>query len=153
MQCIAGVIGSPSITPDIIDANTNSSYDVTFTLANNLVAGSFINIVFPTQLIVQDDGCALAGQSCGVVGNNVSIGITASLPRGTTLTVTVNTVLSYSSAMISDSLGIYTYYYNSGYDSLVDQVASGITVEITPKSIKGVTITPDSTTNNDLTSY
>jgi hypothetical protein len=67
---------------------------------------------------------------------------------GSSLTLTVSPVLNAAEAIKTSSFAIYTYYDPGQYDSLVDDVTSGVTVTMTAQEIAFLSVLPSSYTNN-----
>ena len=85
---------SVSVTPANLFVNELNTYTIKMTLGNNLVSGSFIDVMFPADIDMDltSSVCTLsiAGHSCSVVSlNNLTITLTGAISKATEIVVTV----------------------------------------------------------------
>lgn len=130
-NCSNGVIATATISSTSYAINAVASYTFRFTTINALTTGSYISIVFPSYTsAVIGSSCSSTNSflSCSVANSsylNISVG--GAVAGGTSLTITVNSANNPNQAMTTASFGIYTYY-DSGLDSLVDRLITGLTL-------------------------
>ena len=150
-----GALTAVSVVPESYQVNQINPYTIKFTIANALTTGSVINIVFPSDLPIETATatCTMAGHTCTISSStNASITVNSAITASTQLTVVVNDVHNAIEAKTTASFAIYTYY-DSGYDSLVNQITSGLTITTIAKVLASGTATPTSKTTYELTSY
>jgi hypothetical protein len=117
---------------------------------------SFIAIVFPTTLkITIASGCTtnIANTVCNVIDqSNITVAVNGVVNGATVFRITVNSVKNLPEATSSTTVKIYTYY-DALYDSLVDQVVTGLTVTMTSNPILIASVTPISLQTYFSTNY
>jgi len=159
LVCVTGTLSSASIVPVSKAVNAITSHTITFSLANALISGSYIGVVFPATLVLTFPSTCTSNNvllSCSVYNTTfANISVIGSLASNTSLSLTFNSVINPSQAIITPSVAIYTYY-DSGLDSMVDKLTSGLTVSINPNLITVMSVTPHSfvtyaNTNYDIT--
>ena len=94
-SCVSGVITNASANPTNSIVNTITTYTIVFTIKNRLQATSFINVIFPSQLVIQigTATCAMPGHSCAVLsGSNITVTVASAIAASSTLTITVTGV-------------------------------------------------------------
>ena len=128
--------------------NAVTTYSISFTTIYALTTGSYIGIVFPSYITV-GSGCTSTNGLLSCTVSNTSyanISISGTVPAGTSLNVKFTSVTNPGQAFTSSSFLIYTYY-DSGLDSLVDRLTSGMTFTAVANQIPpaNVYITPSST--------
>lgn len=90
----------------------------------------------------------MTGHTCAIrSSNNISVTLSSAVTAASTLTVTVVNVKNANEALNTSSFAIYSYW-DSLYDSLVNQVTSGIVATMAPKIL-----TPGTVTTSSLTTY
>lgn len=95
----------------------------------------------------------MTGHTCAIKSSsNVSVTLSSAVTAGSSLTVTVVNVKNANEALNTSSFAIYSYY-DSLYDSLVNQVTSGIIATMTPKILSPGTVTTSSLTTYTKTFY
>jgi hypothetical protein len=153
-SCVAGIISSTTITIANASVNAVSQYTIVFSSVNNLIAGSFIVIMIPNQLTPQTSTCNanVSNSGCSISSRNLTFILTSSLIGGSSISVVVTNILNQNSAATSSSFIIYTYY-DSGYDSLVDNLLSGVTVTMTANQIAAATVAANSMVVGAITTY
>jgi len=156
IHCSTGTISTASLTANSYAVNAVTKYVISFNTANGLIAGSYIGITFPAYTAITLASTCLC--SNGVVGCTVSstsfanLTVSGAVVAGTTLTITFNSVTNPNQVMTTASFTIYTYY-DSGLDSIVDTLTSGLTLTSIPNQIVSMTVTPASMITYALTSY
>jgi hypothetical protein len=155
-QNAAGIITDANLTLSTRSINKNSSYEVVFTIINALKSGSFIQIIFPSNAAIDPTAtCSVNitnSSSCSKTSQNITIQINGSVPASSIIKVTVTVVLNAPDAITTPTFQIYTYY-DSLYDSLVDQLTSGLNVTFLANTITIGSVTPANFTTYALTSY
>lgn len=146
-NCLPGSISVYSLIPNSFVINAMTTYTITFTTIYALTTGSYIGITFP-QYISIGVGCSSTNGllSCSVSNTSYgNISISGAVPLGTSLTIKFTAVTSPSQAFTSSPFIIYTYY-DSGLDSIVDRLLTGVTFTGTANTIpaSNVVITPSS---------
>jgi hypothetical protein len=147
-NCNAGAILASSLVSSSSFINAIATYTFTFTTINNLISGSMIIITFPSYISIQAGGTCSSTNgllSCSVTSTTiVTITISGSISKGTSISVTINSVINPSQALTTPSFTIGTYY-DSGIDSLVDSLSSGMTFTSSPKQLtSNVFVVPSS---------
>lgn len=90
----------------------------------------------------------MTGHTCAIKSsNNVSVTLSSAVTAASTLTVTVANVKNANEALNTSSFAIYSYW-DSLYDSLVNQVTTGIVATMAAKIL-----TPGTVTTSSLTTY
>lgn len=154
-SCQPGSIYSTSVVPTITNVNALTQYVLTFTIANSLINGSFVSILFPSELTATIGSCTTnnANSLCSVTNTSYAqLSIIGGISSNATMIVTFPSVKNPKQAQTTGSFQIYTYY-DSGFDSLVDRVTSGITMTSIANSIPTGTITPTSKITYAQTTY
>ena len=115
------------------------------------MSGSFIEIIFPADLTISiAHTCSSVGHLCDVNGaNNITVTLQSTLTSS--ITIVVENVTNANEAKQTDTFTFQTFY--DGYDSLVDEVTSGITITLTARELTNSSITPTSLITYDLTLY
>jgi len=155
MQNVAGNIISTSISLSNSEVNAITTYTILFTISNRLIVGSFINVVLPSQLNIQNASasCSMTGHTCSIIStSNITVNIVSTIVPNTALTITITNIKNANEALTTNSFAIYTYY-DSQYDSLVDLANTGITVNMTPKLLSSGSVIPANMTNYAITNY
>lgn len=111
-KCNSGSLSSAQIILNSYQINALTTYTLTFTTANQLASGGYINIIFP--------GTITLGASCSSTNSSLSCSITNSTNSyvSVTSTIAANSVLriifisvkNSVQALISASIIINTYY-------------------------------------------
>jgi hypothetical protein len=145
------------VTPNDTSINVFTSYQIVFTIANQLIAGSFIRIIFPSALSVDqtsacNDNITNTSSTCNITSNNITITANGTILPSTSFLVTVSKVKNAADSVKSGSFKFYTYY-DSLLDSLVDYLDTGVTVNMTANPIINVSITPLNLTVYNVGSY
>jgi hypothetical protein len=155
-QNAAGVMTAANLTLGTLSINKNTSYHIVFTTINALTSGSFIQIIFPSDSVVDPSATCSVNitntSSCSKSNQNITIQINGTVSAGSIIKVIVTVVLNGPDAVTSSSFQIYTYYDNL-YDSLVDQLTSGLNVTFTINTITIGSITLANYTTYASTSY
>jgi hypothetical protein len=146
-SCLPGNISVYSLTPNTFAINAMTTYSITFTTVYPLTSGSYIGITFPQHISV-GAGCSSTNGllSCSVSNTSYgNISISGAVPLGTSLTIRFTAVTNPSQEFRSNPFIIYTYY-DSGLDSIVDRLLSGMTFTGIANTIpaSNVVITPSS---------
>ena len=155
MQNVAGNIINTSISLLNSEVNAITNYTISFTISNKLIAGSFINVVLPSQLNIQigSASCSMTGHTCSITTtSNITVNIVSTILSYTALTITLPNIKNAKESLTTNSFAIYTYY-DSQYDSSVDLATTGMTVNMTPKILSSGSITPTNMTNYAITNY
>lgn len=147
-NCTAGVIATYSFFSTNYFINAVATYTFTFTTVNNLVTGSMITITFPAYISVQAGGTCSSSNvllSCTMTSSTLAtLTLSGAINKATSITITLNQVINPSQALISSSFAINTYY-DSGIDSLVDTLATGLTLPCVAKQLtSNVVVVPSS---------
>jgi phospholipid N-methyltransferase len=148
LKAAGGSLTSSSVSISNNFVNALGDCLISFTTANNLVSGSLIEINFPYTLTVLGTSCSITGGT-GVCTSKVVVGpvsvvtvtLTAALNSGSGVTVLVLNVKNPSSAITTNSFSVNTYY-DSGVDSGVDSVSSGLTLTSVPNEIDYAIVMP-----------
>jgi hypothetical protein len=127
-NCNSGSIVTYSLTALNYAINALTTYTITFSTVNTLTTGSFIAIVFPPYITLSGSCSSTNGAlSCAVSNTSyANISISGPISGGTSLSIKFTSVTNPSQAFTSAPFAIYTYY-DSGLDSLVDKLTSGMT--------------------------
>ena len=127
---VASAITTFSLVSNSYSINALATYIFTFTTVNNLISGSTITITFPSYISIQSGGTCSSSNgllSCVVTSSTmITATISGAVNKATIITITVAQVINPTQALTSASFAINTYY-DSGTDSLVDSVATGLT--------------------------
>lgn len=106
-QNAAGIITSANLTLSSFAINKNSSYQIVFTTINALTTGSFIQIIFPSTIVVNPTAtCSVNisnSSSCSVVGQNITIQVNGSVIASSILKATITIGLNYPDAITTSS--------------------------------------------------
>jgi len=125
--------------------NALTGYTVWFVTINQLVIGSYIVVVFPSEVSLLGSTCSLASfSSVCVVNNSTSLTVTLNTlaSSNTNMTITISSVSNPATTTPTGSLIITTYYMDN--QSVVDQLVSGLIVTATSVQLKSVTINSSS---------
>jgi len=157
-QCQTGVLSNPTLSTNSTSVNAITQYTLGFRTFNALISGSFISVVFPARVsAVVGSSCSSTNPSltCTVTNSSfATITISGNIPALTTLSITFSQVTNPDQAITTGSFSVYTYY-DSGLDSLVDTITSGLTMTSTTNPIIPATATviPGSLITYQLTTY
>jgi len=154
--CNPGNINISSLSVASLSINAVTTYTITFTTVYALTSGSYIGIRFPNYITVAS-GCSSTNGllSCTVTNNSYgNVSISGAIAAGTSLNVRFTSVTNPNQALITNSFQIFTYY-DSGLDSLVDRLTSGLSVTSSANEIPlgNVFIVPSSLFTYATTSY
>lgn len=77
--------------------NEITTYELNFTITNNLILGSFIDIIFPNDIVIDTASsiCSLStiGHTCSIVSTtNIKIDITSAVVGGTLISATITSI-------------------------------------------------------------
>lgn len=156
--CQNGAITSAAVTASSYNVNAAVQYNLVFKTFNNLISGSSIYIYFPSVVTPRGGSPCSTNTSfisCAVQNSTTAIlSVTGLISGNTTIAVNFQNVTNPNQAITTSSFQIYTYY-DSGMDSLVDRVTTGITLTTVPNPILTATasVTPSSFVTYALTSY
>lgn len=92
-----GIMTTASVSASNTQVNQITVYTITFTIINRLAIGSMIDVVFPSQLVIQiaSASCSISGHTCVVKSNsNVSVTLSSAVVGNTQLIITVNNVMN-----------------------------------------------------------
>ena len=147
-SCVAGAITTYSLVASTYFINAIGTYTITFTTVNSLVSGSMIIITLPNYISIQSGGTCSSSNgllSCAVTSTTVAtISITGSISKLTSITLTINSIINPTQALVTSSFNIATYY-DTGIDSLVDSLTTGMTFTSTAKQLtSNVFVVPSS---------
>lgn len=146
-NCNPGVM-TGALTPGSLSINAISTYSLSLTTVNNLVSGSFINLIVPSNLVISST-CNVIGASCAYSSNNITVTFSSARPAGT---FNINfQIKNPGSVQTTTTFTAFSYY--SGYTSLVDNLTSGITVTFTANPITSASINPQQNQTSQSTSY
>lgn len=150
----AGVITTAAVAIANNSVNVPSTCTVTFTTVNNLVAGSVVIVQFPNTLTLQGTTCSSTGATgtCAASGTAATLTLTSTLNNASSVTITVPNVKNPSSAITTSSLSINTYY-DSGLDSGVDSISTGLTLTSVANLLTVASVTPTLKQVGATTSY
>lgn len=156
-SCTPGSITTYSLTASSYAINAVTVYTIKFTTIYPLKSGSYIAIVFPNYIsLVISSSCSSTNSflSCSVANTSyANISISGTVSAGTSLTLTFNSVTNPSQVMTTSSFSIYTYY-DSGLDSIVDKITSGMTfTSIANQLTSNVYVVPSSFTTYSASNY
>lgn len=156
-SCTPGSITTYSLTASSYAINAVTAYTIIFTTIYPLKSGSFIGITFPTYIsLVLGSSCSSTNSflSCSVSNTSyANISISGVVSASTSLTLTFNSVTNPNQAMTTGSFLIYTYY-DSGLDSIVDRLLSGMTfTSIANQLTNNVYVVPSSFTTYTASNY
>jgi hypothetical protein len=129
--------------------NKHSVYTITFTTANTLISGSFIRIIFPSVLTINTgNGCstnATSQMTCSAsTTSNVTLNITASVPKNSRIAVVVANVTNGPQAILTASFQIYSYYIANDLTTIVDSLSTGVAFTLVANPVSSPVITPTS---------
>lgn len=129
---LAGTLSNPSLNLSSYVINDPAQYDIAFTTSNPLIAGSFIAVTFPSTITLTGNTTCSANLSsistCTISSSSyANLTLTGSIPGGTSIKLTFNVVTNPNQAITTSSIQVRTYY-DSGLDSGVDTLTSGMTV-------------------------
>lgn len=150
-SCSFGAITVYSLTTTNNFVNVVNTYTITFKNIYALAVGSYIGVTFPNSLSVSSPcSSSNAGLSCTVISNNfINVSISTSISSASTIVLIFNSVTNPNQAITIPSIALATYY-DSGLDSLVDQLTSGLTMTAVANLIPdGIYILPSSFTVYD----
>jgi hypothetical protein len=153
--CQTGAITSVSVSPISMSVNAVTQYTLSFTTTNALTSGSFISVFFPSELTAIVGACSTNNAliSCSVANASYAgLSITGVIPGSSSIVVTFPSVKNPKQTQTTSSFKIYSYY-DSGLDSMVDRVTSGMTMTSTSNPITIASITPTSLVTYALTTY
>ena len=156
-SCTPGAITTYSLSATTYAINAVTAYTIRFTTIYPLRSGSFIGIVFPSYIsLVLGSSCSSTNSflSCSVANTSyANISISGTVSASTSLTLTFNSVTNPNQAMTTGSVLIYTYY-DSGLDSVVDRLTSGMTFTSIAKLLTSdVYVVPSSFTTYTASNY
>ena len=84
--------------------------------------------------------------------DNITVTLQSTLAATSSISIVVENVTNANEAKQTDTFTFQTFY-DSGYDSLVDEVTSGITITMSARELTNSSITPTSLITYDLTPY
>ena len=150
---LTGTLTDGSVIPTSSFVNDITSYTISFTTNNALKNGSYIRVVFPSTLSVSGTCSSTNGFiSCSVTNTSAAnLSVSGSIPASTNITLIFNQVKNPNQVYTTASIQIYTYW-DSGLDSMVDTLTTGLTITPTVRPIT-VSVTPVSTTTYAYTNY
>jgi len=151
---LTGTLTNGSAIPTSLFVNDITSYTISFTTNNELKNGSYIRVIFPSTLSVSGTCSSTNGFiSCSVTNTTAAnLSVSGSIPASSTVTLIFNQVKNPNQAFNTASIQIYTYW-DSGLDSMVDRLTTGLTITVMARPITAVSIAPVSSTTYDFTNY
>lgn len=115
-------------------------------MVNKLITGSYVNITFPneTSLNTTTSSCTITNNTisatCTVVSSNIiTITLSQVVNGGSNLTLTVTKVTNPLLTSPSSSFTIYSYYVDDS--SVVDQLATGLSISASERALRSVVLT------------
>jgi hypothetical protein len=137
-NCIAGTLTAASLLISSLSVNVLTQYVINFRTVNALTTGSYIGVTFPSTLqLTTGNTCSsnTTGLACTVTTSTyANISISRTLTAATSLSLTFSSVTNPNQVLTTSSITVATYY-DSGLDSLVDQLTSGLTMTSTANVI------------------
>ena len=125
-----------------------------FVTNNALTTNSYICVVFPSSISIAGS-CSSTNSfiSCSIINSSyANLTVSGSIPASTNISITFNQVTNPSQAYTTTSIQIYTYW-DSGLDSMVDTLTTGLTITTKARPISNVAITPTSLVTYAFTDY
>jgi hypothetical protein len=156
-SCNSGNISTYSLSSTSYAINAVAAHTITFTTVYALTSGSYIGIYFPNYItLVLGSSCSSTNGLLACTVSNTSyanISISGAIPAATSLSIKFNSVNNPNQAFTTGSFSIYTYY-DSGLDSLVDKLISGMTFTAVANQLtSNVYVVPSNNVTYTLANY
>lgn len=146
-NCLAGVITTASVGPYSYVINAITTYTINFTTINSLTTGSKVIVTLPAYVTANTANycnCNITSSSCIITSSStITVTLGQTLTAASSVQINVASVTNPGQVLKTDSFAIATYY-DSGMDSLVDSISSGLTITTVANPIFGMAVNPTS---------
>ena len=147
------LITTASLSSSSLQIGVSCTYTITFNLGQPLISSSAVVVGLPSQLQGKVGTCSPS--PCTVTSTSVTF-TSVSTTVGSSITLTLGSVINPYSLGTTTSLTLYTLYYSSISTSIVEYVNSGLTLSLIARAstAASATISPSSSVvNNYPTTY
>jgi hypothetical protein len=151
---LTGTLTNGSVIPTSSFVNDITTYTISFTTNNALKNGSYIRVIFPSTLSVSGTCSSSNGFiSCSVTNTTTAnLTVSGSIPASSIVILMFNQVKNPNQVFTTASIQIYTYW-DSGLDSMVDTLTTGLTITPTVRPITAASVATVSSTTYAFTNY